>query len=71
MVALVEGVVAVEEVVPALWRPRAIRDLEVVVVLWLLGRLERGGITSPLTQKQAEAELCKSRLSGRGFPGMN
>jgi hypothetical protein len=70
MVALVEGVVAVEEVVPALWRPRAIQDL-VVVVSWLLGRLERGGITSPLTRKQAEAELSKSRLSGRGFPGMN
>jgi len=68
LVALVEGVVGVEEAVPALWRREAIQDLE-VVVSWLLGQLERGGITSPLMRNPAEAGLPKGRLSGRGFQG--
>ena len=63
LAALVEGVVAVEEAVPALSRREAIQDLEVVVSS-LLARLERGGITNPLT-------LPKGRLSGHGFPGRN
>ena len=68
--ALVEDVVAVEEADPALWRREVIQDLE-VAVSWLLGQLEKGGITSPLTWNQEEAGLPKSRLSGRGFQGMN
>ena len=68
MVEMVEVALAVEEGQAPLWRQEAIPDLE---VSWLLAQVERGGITNPLTRNQSEADLSKSRHSGRGFPGRN